>query len=112
MFINNIEKQVIAEEKELRHKFEKPLYKVLHNEDLRGKIVKKTIELAKKEDFVLDTDEVEYTLDEIWDAIKEDFEYVPGYVDEYVQALEDNFYNNGKVNLTKVCSYIMNRIIG
>ena len=111
MNVKDIEKIVINDEKAEKQKTEKSLKKVLQDECKIEKIIDQTMKLAKKEGIEVYRCELESLTTDMWENVKEDFEYIPGYIEEYVDALKGQFYNNGKVSIPKIAQYLLNKYI-
>lgn len=112
MNMKDIERDIMKEEKTMKEKVEEPIHKLLEDDSKKEKILEATLKLSKKEGMDLSVFDFEDILENLWDYIMDDMEYVPGYGDEYVDKMKDTFYHNRGLSNSKLAKYILDKYLG
>lgn len=106
MKINTIEQSVIEQESYKKKKIENALKKVFEDEGTTKRLKGRVIGIAAQEGFSIDEQYVDNIMENIWDYIGDEFEYTPGYVDDYISEIKWKFFNGSKLSLEQVAQYI------
>ena len=108
MRTDSVQQSVIDQEKYQKNKIQRSLNHVFESEDLSEKVKGRVLRIADEEgySFMLSREQIDHVWETIWTFLDEDFEYIPGYIDEYVNEIHAQFYSGEKISLEQIAQYV------
>jgi len=108
--LNEIEKEILKEEKMSIDEVVKPINDLINDPDEVDSIVSGTLKILDKEGILVDEDTVRDAIDNLWDIFHYEVEYVPGYADEYVEEIKNAFYSKKGVSKKKIAEFLAKNV--